>query len=141
MEFGYDDQIINWISITDKNSRLDLIKKIILCTPYEELNTVIRFVDNAKKRKSPNKHLSSKRKKYQLKSQQLSEKTAPTSTSVAQTPVNPPSSWWEEVGKGNIISLDCEMVSLNSKNDFGKFINQAATVGIVDWDGNTVLDV
>lgn len=131
---------MNWTCSTDRDSRLNLLKILIRCTPHDELKIVQRFVDNAKKRKSPNKHLS--KKKRHAVGKEVVGVVAQMSTTVAQMPTTPPpTSWWEEVGMDGFVSLDCEMVTLNQKNSHGKFIQKAATVGIVDWKKDTILNV
>jgi hypothetical protein len=114
---------------------LNFLKQAIQCTPHDELKTVQRFVDNSKKRKSPNRHFS---KSYRLSCHENLEASAQTSTTVAQKSLV---SWWDEIGHQNIVALDCEMVTLVKKNDFGKFVQQAATVGIVDYNLNQIYDV
>ncbi|OXA46050.1 RNA exonuclease 4 [Folsomia candida] len=132
-------EVVNWTCSTDRDSRLNLLKILIRCTPHDELKIVQRFVDNAKKRKSPNKHLS--KKKRHAVGKEVVGVVAQMSTTVAQMPTTPPpTSWWEEVGMDGFVSLDCEMVTLNQKNSHGKFIQKAATVGIVDWKKDTILN-
>ncbi|OXA49090.1 hypothetical protein Fcan01_16817 [Folsomia candida] len=99
-------EVVNWTCSTDRDSRLNLLKILIRCTPHDELKIVQRFVDNAKKRKSAhtNKHLS--KKKRHAVGKEVVGVVAQMSTTVAQMPTTPPpTSWWEEVGMDGFVSL------------------------------------
>jgi hypothetical protein len=64
---------------------------------------------------------------------------APANTAVAPAKEN--LGWWNEYSAENIVALDCEMVSLKQKDEFGHHIQQAATVSIVNLEDEIVYEV
>jgi hypothetical protein len=141
---------------------------------HDQLEVVYNFVNNAKKRKSPNKSIANRNKRERKRQREADyqgaayEDIAPgvgdesslnktpsaedgkakqTSAVAAQMLAEPPQQksktlgWWESFDASEILSFDTEMVTLLEKDEFGKHKQQAATVAIVVYDGNSIYEV
>jgi hypothetical protein len=111
------------------------------CCEFPDFKPLKTILENSRKRKSPFPRNYGKR----LRLSNLvpePKKLVPVSRVAAATlpKKDEHQFWFDEYENKDIVSLDCEMVSLLEK-DRGKHKMKAATVSVVDFDGIEIYSV
>jgi hypothetical protein len=115
------------LSNSNQEERRDFLKRYLDILPEDELKAVLGAVSHAKRR----------RKNIRKCEPSFGDVSVPVSVPVP----SPPRGWWTKWKKSEIFSIDIEKVEIPLPSGFRKKYKQAAaTVSIVDFYGNLILD-
>lgn len=96
------EEVLIWAVGATRQDRLDFVKKLLDCCPLDENKGLQRLVENSRKRKkNANRNVSNRAKV---------DSTAPVRPQGLPASVSAP--WWSNYGPNQIVSFDCEMVTL-----------------------------